>query len=223
MNLSRKSWLTSQWNTLKYNHNGKLCKQKYWEELYLKGVEYTFKVHFKVWSSNNKKKKIPFQSLKKQNWWYRKNEEHFKNCTKKSRLWKPLVKSKLCAVSVVLFHGQWLSYLITPPRIRGGVIFSLQFVCVCVRLISCEQNSSRKDSPIWTRFSLNGCLLHWLGLYWNWWPLVKGQGHSDVVPIFFLNSMLTSLLCISASICPIIMKFGISLRYTLGRLTFKIS
>ena len=65
----------------------------------------------------------------------------------------------------------------TPPRNRGGVIFSLQFVCVsvclcvcvcvclCVRLFSCEQNSSRTDAPIWTRFSLNGCLPHWLEPY----------------------------------------------------------
>ena len=25
---------------------------------------------------------------------------------------------------------------------------------------ACEQNSSRTDEPIWTRFSLNGCLPH---------------------------------------------------------------
>ena len=56
------------------------------------------------------------------------------------------------------------SNVITPPRNHGGVIFSLQFVCVCVCLcvrISCEQNSSRTDVPIWMRFSLNGCLPHW--------------------------------------------------------------
>ena len=81
--------------------------------------------------------------------------------------------------------------IITSPRNRGGVIFSLQFVCVsvclsvcvcvcvCVQLFSCEQNSSRTDAPIWTRFSLNGCLYHLLGPYWIWWPWVKGQGHGD--------------------------------------------
>ena len=37
-------------------------------------------------------------------------------------------------------------------------------VCMCV-WISCEQNSSRTDAPIWTRFSLNGCLPHWLKPY----------------------------------------------------------
>ena len=72
------------------------------------------------------------------------------------------------------------SIIFTPPRNRGGVIFSLQFVCVsvcvcvclsvclsvclCVRH-SCEQNSSRTNAPIWMRFSLNGCLQHWLETY----------------------------------------------------------
>ena len=45
-------------------------------------------------------------------------------------------------------------------------------LCVCVSvclLFSCEQNSSRTDKSIWSRFSLNGCLLHWLKPYWNWW------------------------------------------------------
>ena len=51
-------------------------------------------------------------------------------------------------------------------------------VCVCVQN-SCEQNSSRTDAPIWTRFSLSGCLQHLLEPYWNWWPWVKGQGHGD--------------------------------------------
>ena len=97
----------------------------------------------------------------------------------------------------------WLTLTIsifTPPRNRGGVIFSLQFVCVYVCLCVClsvcvfvcvcvsdvfkKQNSSRTDEPIWTRFSLNGCLSHWLEPYWNWWPWVKGQGHSDSISIF---------------------------------------
>ena len=70
--------------------------------------------------------------------------------------------------------------------------FSLS-VCLCVCLSVClsvcpmfsyEQNSSRTDVPIWTQFSLNGCLLQSLKPYWNRWPWVKGQGHSDVIPIF---------------------------------------
>ena len=78
----------------------------------------------------------------------------------------------------------WRGYIFTP-------ICLCVCVCVCVCLFvcvsgtSCEQNSSRTDEPIWTRFLLNGCFLHWLGPYWYWWPWVKGQGHSDVIPIFF--------------------------------------
>ena len=80
---------------------------------------------------------------------------------------------------------------ITPPRNRGGVIFPMQFVSVCLSVCvcvfvsdsACEQNSSRTDAPIWTLFWLNGCLSHWLKADWNCWPWVKGQGHSDVISI----------------------------------------
>ena len=80
-----------------------------------------------------------------------------------------------------------ISPFVTPPRNRGGVIFSLQFVCVsvCMPDTACEQNSSRTNAPIWTRFSLNGCLAHWLKPYWNWWPWVKDQGHSGSKSIVF--------------------------------------
>ena len=85
-------------------------------------------------------------------------------------------------------HVQYIDGLVvkkesifTPPCNRGGVIFSLKFVCVsvcvcmcvclsvcmCVR-ISCEQISSRTDAPIGTRFSLKGCFLHWLEPYRIW-------------------------------------------------------
>ena len=80
-----------------------------------------------------------------------------------------------CNVKILIWGSK--AILITPPQNRGGVIFSLQFVCV--RLISCEQNSSRTDWQISTRFLLNGCLLQWLEPYWNWWPWVKCQGHCD--------------------------------------------
>ena len=67
------------------------------------------------------------------------------------------------------------------------------FVCVCVSVS--EQNTSQRDALIWTRFSLNGCLPHWLEPYWDCWPRVTGQGQSDVISIFFLhNSLFTSLL-----------------------------
>ena len=58
-------------------------------------------------------------------------------------------------------------------------------VCVCVYLSVSEQNSSRTDWPIWTRFSLNGCLPHWLEPYRNYWLWFKGQGQSTVLSIFF--------------------------------------
>ena len=98
----------------------------------------------------------------------------------------------------------------------------LQFVCVSVCMMSaCEQNYSRTDTLIWTQFSLNGCLAHWLGLYWNWWPWVKGQGHSDVTSFFLHNSLLSSLLCISALLSLIKIKFDMSLLYTLCRFVLK--
>ena len=86
---------------------------------------------------------------------------------------------------------------VTPPRNHGGVIFSLQFVCVCVCLSgsACKQNSSQTDPPIWTWFLLKMLLPALAQTLLN---LVKGQGHSDVIPIFFHNSLLTSLPCISA-------------------------
>ena len=51
-------------------------------------------------------------------------------------------------------------------------------VCRSVCISVSEHNSSRTNSTIWTRFSLIGCLPHW--------PWVKGQGHSDVIYIFFI-------------------------------------
>ena len=69
--------------------------------------------------------------------------------------------------------------IFTPPRSRGGVIFLLQFVClcVCVCVSVCEQNPYRTATLILTRSSLNSCLLLSLKPYLNWWPWVKGQGH----------------------------------------------
>ena len=39
-------------------------------------------------------------------------------------------------ISLIFLPGIFL-FFITPPRNRGGVIFSLQFVCVCVCLSVC--------------------------------------------------------------------------------------
>ena len=81
--------------------------------------------------------------------------------------------------------SQWHVINFTPPRNLGGVLFSLQFVCLCVSpMFSCLKNSSWTDEQIWTQFSLNGCLPHWLKPYWNLWPYVKGQGHGHVISIF---------------------------------------
>ena len=75
----------------------------------------------------------------------------------------------------------------TSTKSWRGYIFTSVCLCVCVSVcvsnFSCEQNSSQTDAQIWTRFSLNGCFLHWLKPYWIWWPWVKGQGHSDVIPV----------------------------------------
>ena len=113
--------------------------------------------------------------------------------------------------------------IVTPPRNRGGVIFLMQFGCVsclsiclsvCVPDSACEQNSRQTDEPIWTRVSLNGCLPHWLRSYWNWWPWVKGQGHRDLIFIFFLhNTLLISQLYISAFLYLIKLKFDMYLNF----------
>ena len=90
-------------------------------------------------------------------------------------------------------------------------------VCVCVCVCVCEKNSSRTDAPIWMRFSLNGCLLHWLD------PIKisdLGSKVKDTVTqyqCFLHNYQLTSLLYISALVCINKLKFGIPLRYVLCR------
>ena len=114
------------------------------------------------------------------------------------------VKEKLLS----FISGYSIDIIITPPRNRGGVIFSLQFVCVsvclsvCVSDSTCEQNSDRTNASIWTQFSLNG----WLGPYWNWWPW--GQGHSGSKIIFIHISLLSFLLNFSALVCFINLKFS---------------
>ena len=80
-------------------------------------------------------------------------------------------------VHICMSLFMWMcSGFFAPPWIRLSV-------CVSVRLCLWT-NSSQTDQSIWTLFSLNGCLPHWLEPYWNWWPKVKDEGHSTVVPIF---------------------------------------
>ena len=63
----------------------------------------------------------------------------------------------------------WLPCCYTSTKSWRGYIFTTVCLCVCVCVcvcvsvcvcvqFPCEQNSSRTDAPIWTRFSLNGCL-----------------------------------------------------------------
>ena len=65
--------------------------------------------------------------------------------------------------SLSAFPFNMRGFFFTPPQNHGGVIFSLQFVCVsvCVSVYvsgtSCEQNASQSDALIWTQFLLNGC------------------------------------------------------------------
>ena len=53
-----------------------------------------------------------------------------------------------------------LKFYYTSTKSRRGLYF--HFCLSVCPMFSCEQNSSRTDEPIWMRFSLNGCFLHWL-------------------------------------------------------------
>ena len=118
--------------------------------------------------------------------------------------------------------GRWVH---DGPEVLDLCLCVCVCVCLCVRHNFFEQNSIQKDAPIWTRFSLNCCFLHWLKPYRIWWPCVKGKGHSDVIPIFLHNSLLNPLPCISALLCLIKIKFDMSLRsiYTFGRYVFEFN
>ena len=58
---------------------------------------------------------------------------------------------------------RFLQSILTPSRFRGGVIFSLQFVCVCVCVpvcLSACQSVCLCVCPVlclWTKFQPNGC------------------------------------------------------------------
>ena len=138
------------------------------------------------------------------------------------QIWSPLARFQTdwLTGSNISFSWHQKLNLITRPQNRGRVIFSLQFVCVCVCLPVCvsvnEQNSSQTNEPIWKWFSLNVWLSHWLEPYWNWWPLVEGKGHSNALSIFLHNSLLTSQLWISALLYPIKINFGMSLNCALA-------
>ena len=93
---------------------------------------------------------------------------------------------------------------------------------MCLSGSACEQNSSRTDEPIWTRFSLY-MVAYRTGLN----PIEIGDLRSKVkvtvtyYRFLLYNSLLTSLLCISCILCPIEMKFGLLLRYALVSFVFE--
>ena len=99
-----------------------------------------------------------------------------------------------------------------------GYIFAAVCLCVClyvclVRLclwIKFQPNRWTDLDAVFTKWLLT--TLAWtLWPYGNWWSWVKGQGHSDVIPMFPHNSLFTYLLCISALLFFIKMKFDMSL------------
>ena len=82
-------------------------------------------------------------------------------------------------------------FFYTSTKLWRGYIFTAVCLCVCLFvcvsvMFSCEQNSSRTDVPIWTRFLLYGCLPLWLKSNWNWWPWVKGHRHAGVCILWML-------------------------------------
>ena len=118
--------------------------------------------------------------------------------------------------------------LVTPPRNRGGVIFSLQFVCVSVCV--CVWVS---DVFLLTKFKPNG-YTDFDAVFAEWLLTALAQPLLKLVILgqksrsqwrnthFFHNSLLISLLFISALVWTIKMKFGMSLRYTLGSICGQI-
>ena len=102
-------------------------------------------------------------------------------------------------------------------EIVEGFLFIYTSVCLsaCVRVCGClsvKKNSIER--------------MHWFGAFSYHTgsdPIeisVKGQGHSDAIYIFSHNSLITSLLLISALLCLIKTQFGMSLRYALDRFEF---
>ena len=83
-----------------------------------------------------------------------------------------------------------------------------QFQSLCVSVSVFQPNGCTDLDVVFAKWLLTALARTLLKL------VTLGQGHSDVVPIFF-NSLLTSLLCISALLCTIKVKVGMLLRNTL--------
>ena len=118
------------------------------------------------------------------------------------------------------FHADWTKTVgawgIHPDRQSYSNNIDRIDIDVCVSNSPCEQISSRTDAPIWTRFLLNGCLAHWLGPYWIGDLRSKVKVTVAQYPSFLHNSLLTSLLYMSALVCLIKLKFGMPLWYALS-------
>ena len=91
-----------------------------------------------------------------------------RKCIRNQPMFHTLPNSEKCPIhknkqKVVLFYytstKSWRGYIFTAVCLCVCVSVCL---CVCVSGTYCEQNSSRTDAQIWTRFSLNGCFPHWL-------------------------------------------------------------
>ena len=131
--------------------------------------------------------------------------------------------------TVSFFSASNIRALFAPPLNRGGVIFSLQFVCVSVCVCVCVS----VRTFLWTKFQPNGCT-DLDAVFAKWLLPLLAQTLLNLVTLgqrsrsqwrnshFFLhNSLLISLPCISALLSLIKMKFVMSPRYTLGRFVFK--
>ena len=82
-----------------------------------------------------------------------------------------LLVNLFSAAALNLCHKNLPIFFLHLHEIVEGLYFHCSLsvcVCVCVSVClsvcvsgtSCEQNSSRTDEPIWTRFSLHGCFPH---------------------------------------------------------------
>ena len=85
-----------------------------------------------------------------------------------------------------IWRRYWNPFFYTSMKSWRGYIFTVLCLCVCVSVCLCVRlclwtKFQLTDTPIWTAIFANNCLPHWLKPYWNWWPWVKSQGHSDSI------------------------------------------
>ena len=116
----------------------------------------------------------------------------------------PIFMLCVCLVFILFY---FYTYMISW---RGYIFIAVRLcVCVCVcesvALCVCQWTNFQPNcAPIWTRFLLDGCLLHWLEPYWNWWLWLKVKMTVMQYRVFLPNSLLIFLLCISTLLCSIV-------------------